>query len=114
MAQQKGHLKLTGTIGEVTYYYWDGRYLARKKSSLDAARIKEDPAFNNLRKEATIMSQASPIASMVYHQLKGKKEKLHYRKLTGQAQRLLRQGLHEQTLPELLFAYAEKEWGLVK
>jgi cell division protein FtsL len=114
MAQQKGHLKLTGTIGDVTYYHWDGRYLARKKSSLDAARIKEDPAFNNLRKEATIMSQASPIASMVYHQLKGKKEKLHYRKLTGQAQRLLRQGVTVSKIKDLLFDYAAREWGLVK
>jgi hypothetical protein len=114
MAKQKGHLKITGTMGDVTYYYCRGHYWARKKSSLDAARINEDPAFAGLLKEAGVLQQASPLASAVYRQFTVKKKRQHYFQLTGQAQRLLREGVAVSRINELLFEYAAKEWGFIK
>ena len=49
MARQAHSLKITGTIGDVTYLKLNGNYIARKKSSLNADRVASDPAFKNSR-----------------------------------------------------------------
>jgi hypothetical protein len=50
MAKQKGIIKLIGKIGDRVYYYDRIRgYLVRKVTSVDAERIRTDPAFARVR-----------------------------------------------------------------
>lgn len=50
MAKQKGIIKLIGKIGDRVYYYDRTRgYLVRKVTSVDAERIRTDPAFARVR-----------------------------------------------------------------
>ncbi len=114
MAKQSGPIKVRGTVQGLTFYQLEGEYYVRQKSSLDAKRIKTDPAFANTRKENDLLALASPTASHVYQQLKPNRMVHQYRKLTAMAKRLYRQGLNEKTVTRRLFAYAEREWGLKK
>lgn len=114
MAKQSGPIKVRGTVQGLTFYQLEGEYYVRKKSSLDAKRIKTDPAFANTRKENFLMAAASRTASRVYQQLKPNSRVHQYRKLTAEARRLYRQELNEKTVTRRLFMYAEKEWGLKK
>ena len=45
MAQQKGIIKLDGTIGGITFYKSKDGYLAREKGGVSADKIANDPAF---------------------------------------------------------------------
>lgn len=112
MAKQSGPIKVRGTVQGLTFYELEGEYYVRQKSSLDAKRIKTDPAFANTRKENDLLALASPTASRVYQQLKPNRMVHQYRKLTAEARRLYSQGLKENTVTRRLFVYAEKEWGL--
>ncbi len=114
MAKQSGPIKVRGTVQGLTFYELEGEYYVRQKSSLDAKRIKTDPAFANTRKENDLMAAASRTASRVYQQLKPNSVYYQYRKLTAEARRLYKQGLKETTVTRRLFVYAEKEWGLRK
>jgi hypothetical protein len=49
MAQQKGILKIEGTMGGITFYKKNGEYLAKEKSSISADKIASDPAFARTR-----------------------------------------------------------------
>lgn len=54
MAKQTGIIKLTGKLGDTVYYYdKDDGYLARKVTSVDAERIRNDPAFARVRENNT-------------------------------------------------------------
>lgn len=45
MAQQKGLLRIKGTMGGMTFYKKDGAYLVKEKSSIPADKIANDPAI---------------------------------------------------------------------
>lgn len=49
MARQKGIIKLTGKIGDLSFYKSKDGYLAREKGGVEADRIKNDPAFVRTR-----------------------------------------------------------------
>ena len=49
MARQKGIIKLTGKIGDLSFYKTQDGFLAREKGGVDAHRIKNDPAFVRTR-----------------------------------------------------------------
>ena len=49
MAQQKGIIKLDGTIGGITFYKSKDGYLAREKGGVSADRIANDPNFQRTR-----------------------------------------------------------------
>lgn len=49
MARQKGIIKLTGKIGDLSFYKSKDGYLAREKGGVEADRIKNDPAFERTR-----------------------------------------------------------------
>lgn len=49
MAKQKGIIKLTGKIGDLSFYKTQDGYLAREKGGVDGDRIKNDPAFIRTR-----------------------------------------------------------------
>lgn len=49
MARQKGIIKLTGKIGDLSFYKSKDGFLAREKGGVEAERIKNDPAFVRTR-----------------------------------------------------------------
>ncbi|NJK96929.1 MAG: hypothetical protein HC905_20210 [Bacteroidales bacterium] len=49
MANQKGIIKIEGTVGGMTFYKKDGQYLVKEKSSISAAKIANDPNFARTR-----------------------------------------------------------------
>lgn len=54
MAKQVGIIKLTGKLGNDSYYYTKNNgYLVRKITSVDAERIQKDPAFVRVRENNT-------------------------------------------------------------
>ena len=63
MAQQKGIIKLAGTIGNITFYKTQDGYLAKEKTSLDATRIATDPNFIRTRENGVEFGHAAKVAS---------------------------------------------------
>lgn len=53
MARQKGIIKLTGKIGDLSFYKTKDGYLAREKGGIDGERIKKDPAFARTRENGS-------------------------------------------------------------
>ncbi len=103
MPRQKGPIKIKGTIAGLTYYQMDGDHFVRRKTSLNKAKIKNDPAFANSRKASEAFGQAAAIAGSVYHTLpKEKRKKGVIGKLTGIANKLLREGKSEEEVREVL------------
>ncbi|MBD8084640.1 hypothetical protein [Chryseobacterium caseinilyticum] len=58
MAHQKGIFKITGTIGDVTFYKSKNGYLVREKGGIDAKRIATDPAFQRTRENGMEFGRA--------------------------------------------------------
>lgn len=58
MAQQKGIIPLKGTIGNINFYKSRDGYLAREKTSIDAERIANDPAFARTRENGAEFGRA--------------------------------------------------------
>ena len=93
MAKQLGPFFITGTIDRICFYRLDGEYYARSKSSLSGERVKTDPAFTETRMYASILKEASILASSVYRSLHSdQRQHVLYRQLTGMAMRLLKEG----------------------
>jgi hypothetical protein len=90
MGRQRG-TQIRGTYGNITFYKLRGKYYHRAKTSIDALRVKEDPAFNTLMQHANLLAQASRLASEEYKQLPAsKKGKQHYRRLVGKMMQMLK------------------------
>ena len=58
MAKQKGIVKLSGTIGDVSFYKSQDGFLAREKGGIDKERIKNDPAFQRTRENGQEFGRA--------------------------------------------------------
>jgi hypothetical protein len=58
MAQQKGIIKLDGTIGGITFYKSKDGYLAREKGGVSAERIANDPNFQRTRENGAEFGRA--------------------------------------------------------
>lgn len=59
MAQQKGIVKIQGTIDDLTFYNSQDGYIVKQRTSLNANRIKTDPAFARTRENMSEFSSAS-------------------------------------------------------
>lgn len=104
MAKQIGPVFITGTISDICFYKMDGQYYARMKSSLSGKRVKKDPKFRRTMEYATLMAQASKIASGIYRLLPAEERKhALYRKMTGQALRMLKEGLEAGMVKSRLY-----------
>jgi hypothetical protein len=109
MAKQMGGLKLRGTIDNLTFYKLRGNYYVRTKSSLTGERVKTELCFRPLMAYASLLAEASKIASAVYRLLRPKRKKIKfYRQMTGRAMSWLKQGMRKEKIVELL----KKERGL--
>lgn len=101
MAKQTGPNVFTGRRGDLLGYRMAGGHYVRIISSLTSKRVKKDPAFRLTMQYAALLGKASKIASAIYRLLE-KQEHGFYRKLTGMAMQLLKQGkTDEETFQEL-------------
>ncbi|HEY9363066.1 MAG TPA: hypothetical protein VIQ00_07390 [Chitinophagaceae bacterium] len=92
MAKQTGIHKITGLIGETSFYQVEDKFYARSKSSLTRKRVLNDPAFTQTMKYAGLLARASKMASLIYHTLPKEQQNLaKYRKLTGEMMKLLKE-----------------------
>ena len=91
MPKQTGPNPFTGRRGNLQGYRMAGTYYVRIVSSLTAKRVLKDPAFKRTMQYAGLLGKASKIASAIYHLLP-EREHGFYRKLTGMAMQLLKQG----------------------
>ena len=93
-----------GTRYGICVYQMYGRDFVRSASSLTGERVKKDKRFKNTMAWAFRLADASRLASAVYALLPPYRRKFPlYRKLTGKAMRLLRNGMGEGgTVVELL------------
>ena len=66
MAQQKGIIKLRGTIGGITFYKTslDG-HLAREKGGVEASRIANDPEFQRTRENGAEFGRAGKAGKLL-------------------------------------------------
>ena len=58
MAQQKGVIKLGGTLGDLTFYKTKDGYFAREKGGISGERIASDPAFQRTRENGAEFGRA--------------------------------------------------------
>ena len=106
MAKQAGLIRLTGTIGNVTFYEMNGEYYARSKSSLTAKRVKKDPSFERTRMYAHRLGLASRAAGRVYRSLpRQEREVALYRRMVSKGQQLLKENCAEELLENALRAF---------
>ncbi len=103
MAKQEGLVKLTGTIGNITFYKMNGEYYARAKSTLSGKRVKKDVAFGLTRVYARRLGLASAAAKKCYRALPERNVQV-YRKMVSEALRLLKTGCPEEQLESSLRA----------
>ena len=92
------------TVGNVTYYRWEGKDFVRKKSSLTRKRVLHSPRFERTRYHAGLMAKASTIGSFVYNGLPVYwRQGWMYRSFTGEALTLLKAGKQEPEIKQLLW-----------
>jgi hypothetical protein len=91
MAKQTGPNFFTGRQGDLFGYRMAAGHYVRIISSLTSKRVKKDPAFGLTMHYAALLAKASKIASAIYRLLP-KQQHGFYRKLTGMAMQLLKQG----------------------
>jgi hypothetical protein len=113
MAKQGGPFYITGCYGSICFYRMGGKYYARLKSSLDGKRVRRDPAFYKTMHYAKLLGRAAKIASSVYKGLpEEEKERSLYRKLTGRAMLLLKEGKREEESIIILNAVFNKKCSI--
>ena len=104
MPIKKDDIAITGTQGGITCYISQGKNIFRTASPLTGARVKKDPAFAGFRKSSNRMREAAPIAASLYHQIpKEKKEFSLYRRLTGEAIKMIRDGIDQEIITQKLY-----------
>jgi hypothetical protein len=65
MAQQKGIIKLDGTIGGITFYKSQDGYLAREKGGVSGDRIANDPNFQRTRENGAEFGRAGKAGKLL-------------------------------------------------
>ncbi|MBC8033260.1 MAG: hypothetical protein H7Y03_03885 [Chitinophagaceae bacterium] len=97
------NIAFTGTDGGLCGYISRGRIVYRMSNPVESKRIKTDPVFEGFRKSAGRMKQASPIAAGLYNQIPKEDKVYHlYRQLTGEAIRMLKEGVDSIVIKEKL------------
>ena len=88
------------------YFYYSPHFdqnIWRRTSSLTGERTRKDPAFKGFRKSINRMKEASPIAASLYKQVPAQvKEYALYRTLTGEAIKMLKEGMEAALITETL------------
>jgi hypothetical protein len=87
------------------FYYspYFGQNIWRRGSSLSGERTKKDPAFKGFRQSSSRLKDASPIAASLYKLVPGQvKQHALYRTLTGEAIKMLKEGMGAALIAETL------------
>lgn len=71
MAQQKGILPITGTIGNITFYKSGEGFMVKQKTSVSAGRIKSDPAYQRTRENGAEFGRAGSAGKTLRTALRG-------------------------------------------
>jgi hypothetical protein len=80
-----------------------GQNIWRRGSSLTGERTKKDPAFKGFRQSSSRLKQASPIAALLYKLVPEQiKQFALYRTLTGEAIKMLKEGIEAAVITETL------------
>lgn len=109
MAKQSGPVFITGTVAGICYYKLNGKFYARRASTLSRKRVKNAPAFALTRKYASLMAEASKLAAEVYRPIpRSKRKHALYRAMTGQAMTLLKKGVDKAEISKQLELMREK------
>ncbi len=66
MARQVGPIFLEGTVDDLTFYHSGGKWLVKRKSSLNRKMFLRRPCFANTRRNAAWFGSANKLASTVY------------------------------------------------
>jgi hypothetical protein len=107
MAKRLTHNIITGNdprLGMCLYYspYFE-QNIWRRASSLTGERTKKDPAFKGFRQSISRLKEASPIAASLYKQVPEQvKQYALYRTLTGEAIKMLKEGMEAAVITESL------------
>lgn len=92
------------TFGNLTFYVMEGRNFVRKKSSLTRRKVLQSPRFARTRHYASLMGEASRIGSWVYNALPDFwRQSWMYRSFTGEAFTMLKKGMEERAIKEVLW-----------
>lgn len=109
MARQIGDIKITGTLGDITFYQMNGKYYARMKSSLTAKKVKTHPHFALTRLYAKWLGEASKLASEVYRSLPVEERKYAvFCRLKTMAYKLVKEGVVRAEVLGVLKRYLEE------
>jgi hypothetical protein len=80
-----------------------GQNIWRRGSSLTGERTKKDPVFKGFRQSSNRLKEASPIAASLYKQVPEQvKQYALYRTLTGEAIKMLKEGMEAAVISETL------------
>jgi hypothetical protein len=112
MAKQAGNIKIgSRRLGRLVFYKMGNEYYVRTKSSLKGKRVKKDPKFAGTMRSAGRLARASKIGSAVYKALPANfKQFFMYRAFTGEAIKMLKQGMsEEEILQKLMDVYVPKK-----
>jgi hypothetical protein len=107
MAKRLTYNIITGNdprLGMCLYYspYFD-QNIWRRTSSLTGERTKKDPAFKGFRQSSNRLKEASPIAASLYKEVPEQvKQYALYRTLTGEAIKMLKEGMESAVITEIL------------
>lgn len=103
MARQSGAIVVTGTIGNLCFYKMRDNFYVRTKSRLSRKRVLTEPNFAVTRQNAQYLAIASKIGSSIYRMLLStKRDRNLYLSITGEAVRLLKEGMDATGVESLL------------
>lgn len=71
MAQQKGILPVSGTIGNLTFYKSQDGFLVRGKGGIDGQRMATDPAFQRTRENGAEFGRAGKAGKILRNAVRG-------------------------------------------
>lgn len=98
MANQKGIIKLKGTLGDITFYKTKEGHMAREKGGIDAKRFRTDPAFKRTRENAKEFGQAGKDGQLIRRAFAPLTRGVSDLRLTSRLQQRLMQVVKTDTL----------------
>jgi len=97
MAQQKGILKIEGTMGNMTFYKKDGQYLVKEKSAISADKIANDPNFERTRENNSEFGAAGSAGKFLRNALRSLMLNASDTYVTSRVTRLMKDELNLDT-----------------
>lgn len=89
MALQESLIKLNGSLGDLSFYKTTDGYLARRKTGVSAARLREDPAFIRLRENGSEFARAGKAARLIRVALRSQIKQIADKRMTSRLIKVL-------------------------